>query len=912
MERARAYIEKIHNCSTQVVVDGNWYNFKLNDGNPFQPVIGVYPLSENHFYPRGANYYYFPKKVWNAKSLYVKEIVDKKKITSGPLILTSNPKMNKLTLTSYQVPSLDADLPEVFDHILDGDCKDYLLKRTRYWKRSANDKNYTIEGYVYFNSIFPDKTDNHPNTNTNTNTSTKPTKSKKVISIDIFTELIGCYSSQYIFIDQLLYMLDSLFLDKSDKSYIDSESPVHWRVDNKEDRLFKVFRRIANDQIKLCKTPKKSAVQNFKDGFTKIFNMHGCMSDAWHPLHEGSLREMIHMPLSGSSGSCIDARYYQPDSFGFVCFIYTKEGQDVGLVRYLAKDCKISESEQDNIIKNIHNQLSLKPLFESGLKQGVESGDDNTIFVPVMIDGTIRGYVNTCDTNHSSIHWTQYCQETGFGKIFHISPNGGILYRNVHDKNGLERKVTIQQQVHQPLIWEQDIWMLDGESYLSTMGSSLPLPQHNSAVRPTFTCCQRKSAATISPNEKVYYSLELINPESPRISTQTETEMQIKDGQNVPIAIMPFYGYNTEDSLVVSEEALLRGDFDSLVTEIHTLRAQTGQSITIPLDIQVGSDVCFGQLIGLICGTSQRHIVGGSSDEIIESITHQSTHVGKIHEIKMDGNREVQVIVKTNTPLSVGDKLASRYGQKGIISKIIPLSEMPYTATGVRPSLIINPHAFPTRMTLGQFIESILIHKHKIGKNHSLQIVNFDKSYMMDSADSAANDCMTTLYNPKTFEPYTEKVFVGIVYYMVLKRKVSWSVKARGRSGKRHPLTGQAVHSRKNNGGTRIGEMEVAQLLAQNADILVKELFNGGDGVEATYCHRCKRWDNVDIVFEEEESIRLRPFCNQVQTNSTKSDNSLTSSENVSCGPYTRHKTTRAFLLLWEEAMAAGIQMDIE
>ena len=96
---------------------------------------------------------------------------------------------------------------------------------------------------------------------------------------------------------------------------------------------------------------------------------------------------------------------------------------------------------------------------------------------------------------------------------------------------------------------------------------------------------------------------------------------------------------------------------------------------------------------------------------------------------------------------------------------------------------------------------------------------------------------MFQMYDPATFQqPYSQKVFCSIVYYMVLRHKVSYKVKARGRSGRRHPLTGQAIHARKKNGGIRVGEMEVVQLLAQGADEVVHELFDNADRIEATYC----------------------------------------------------------------------------
>lgn len=979
MQDAKNYLEKTHKCPVKVFDTGDWHVFKLDDNNPFHPVVGFFPNKGKIFYPRGANNYYFGKRIWTQKTLYLKKSGNNKKVVSGHLVVTANPSSNTLKLTTYRVRGLEVNLEHLFEHIKNYSAeRKYLLGRLDSWLCSKpRSRIHSVEGYTYVKKLSsllssPAPTDQKKRSASETDDPAPDSEPKNPTDPtdpigpmgELFNTLVSLCGNRRILIDQLLLIIDTIFLDKTDKSFVDSESPTYWRVDDKESKLLAAFKAIVDDgqvspgeqksrkaynahnPTKEPDTPsptkpseaskKKRAqktqvqtIQTFKDRFAQVFNQYATMSDAWHPLHEASLQEMIHMPSTGSKGANIDTRYYQPDSLGFICFVYTKEGQDVGLVRFMAQGCHVSRAEPDTEIKAIIAKLATEPAPEAP----DDPGDQD--YLPVLLDGIIVGYLsNTSDPATSdtiaeprvggvpTLHWTQYIQHTSFGMVINISPNGGILYREVLDSGGNQRLITIQQQVHQPLIWDKDIFLPKPESFMSTMASSLPLIQHSSAVRFIFPCSQRKSAACGMASTKVYYSLSLTNPEVPRIQTPTEKRLEIKDGQNVVVGIMPFYGKNTEDSIVVSKEAVERGDFHTKIVDTHTLRPKAGQLLTIPHEIQVGAQVEFGQLLGLVCGkppTLSRRTTELKSteavqddapleDDVLDTITHQSTHVGQVIDIRQDRN-QVQIVVETLCPLMVGDKLASRYGQKGVVSEMVPLMEMPYTADGVRPSILINPHAFPTRMTLGQMIESILVDKHEIGKDQSLEIKAFSDLTQDLSGDSAnaAHDCMRVLYNPKTFQPYPEKVFLGIVYYHTLKHKVDRKIKARGRFGKRHQLTGQPLGSRKLNGGIRIGEMEMGILKAQRADSVLQEFYDIGDGIDARYCHTCARWDYGDLVFVEDDALPVRAFCGSSATNADGG-----SEQKTMCGPHTHHRVNRASLQLWEEAMAAGIQLRME
>ena len=892
MDDAKRYLEVTHQCSVNVTDEGDWCVFRLDDTNPRNPVVGIYPKKDNIFYPRGANNYYFSKKIRTQKTLYFKKKSDNsRKVISGHLVVASNPKLTTLKVSSYNAKGLEVNLEHLFEHIKTHSAeRTYLMNRLNGWLYDEpRDRVHSIEGCVYVRKVLgilsgavmtgAQNQDQDLDQNQDQDLDHVHIQRPPDPAGEAYTTLVALFGTARILMDHLLLAIDTICVDKLDKSFMDADSPTYWRVDDKEAKLLDAFKAVVDEgQLNTKKKRSPNTVQAFKDRFTKVFNQHATMSDAWHPLHESSLQELIYMPSISSKGGSIDSRYYQPYSLGFICFVYTKEGQDVGLVRYMAQGCRVSKADPDTNIQAIIAKLVKEPDLAT------------TTHLPVLIDGLIVGYIaiGPTPTPTPTLHWTQYTQETSFGTVINLSPNGGILYREVVDSEGNSRRRTIQQQVHQPLVWDKDIFLPSPESFMSTMAASLPLIQHSSAVRGTFACSQRKSASSGDASEKVFYSFTLTNPEAPRIRTATEKRLGVEDGQNVVVGIMPFYGKNTEDAIVVSKEAVTRGDFHTKVIDTHTLCAKVDQHLAIPLEIQVGSHVVFGQLLGSVTGRSPVLNQPDEEEEVLEMITHQSTHTGKIIDIRQV-RTQIQIVVETVCPLMVGDKLASRYGQKGVVSELVPLMDMPYTADGVRPSILINPHAFPTRMTLGQMIESILVDTHAIGKGRSLEITAF-QSHDLDPA----HDCMRVVYNPKTFRPYPEKVFVGIVYYHTLKHKVDRKVKARGRFGKRHQLTGQPVGSRKLNGGLRIGEMENGILMAQGADLVLKEFYDIGDGIDAIYCHTCGRWDYGGLRFDEHDGLPIREFC---------------AMGGATCGPYTHHRVNRASLQLCEEMAAAGIQM---
>jgi DNA-directed RNA polymerase beta subunit len=185
-------------------------------------------------------------------------------------------------------------------------------------------------------------------------------------------------------------------------------------------------------------------------------------------------------------------------------------------------------------------------------------------------------------------------------------------------------------------------------------------------------------------------------------------------------------------------------------------------------------------------------------------------------------------IVEDRTPI-VGDKMSSRHSQKGTIGQIMDESDMPFTAGGIRPDLIFNPHGIPTRMTVGQFLEAA---SNKLGVNLGsfVDATPFTVENRIPDLKKALLDAgfepygHEVLYNGMTGEQMDADIFMGPIFYQRLKQMVEDKISYRD-TGPRSMRTHQPTGGRANDGGMRIGEMERDSLLAHGMSRFIRESF---------------------------------------------------------------------------------------
>src|SRR3989344_3047924 len=333
-------------------------------------------------------------------------------------------------------------------------------------------------------------------------------------------------------------------------------------------------------------------------------------------------------------------------------------------------------------------------------------------------------------------------------------------------------------------------------------------------------------------------------------------------GQNVVIAIMSYKGYNMEDSIVVNKGSVQRGFARSTfyrpyVTEEMRYSGGLVDEVGIPeKDIKGYKSEKDYRLLeedGIVYTGAKLN-----KEEVIVGKTSPPRFLGELEEFSVaastrreasttikygeegivdttviteneDGNKMIQVKIRDNRIAEIGDKFASRHGQKGVIGMIVPHEDMPFTSSGITPDIIFSPHGIPSRMTISHLLEILA---GKVGALKGMQIdsTTFDiypeEKLRQELKSFGFNDNGTEMmYNGATGEMYEARIFIGNMYYLKLEHMVANKLHARA-YGRIQLLTRQPVEGRGKGGGLRLGEMEKDCFVAHGASLLLKEIFD--------------------------------------------------------------------------------------
>ena len=369
----------------------------------------------------------------------------------------------------------------------------------------------------------------------------------------------------------------------------------------------------------------------------------------------------------------------------------------------------------------------------------------------------------------------------------------------------------------------------------------------------------------------------LIYSQVPLINTVVGEEVDMDShpqGQNITIAIMSFHGYNMEDGIVFNKASLERGFgrsvfFRSYATEEKKYWGIEKDEIKIPdkavngyrteeayanlgpdgivnreTSVESG-DVLIGKVSPLrFFGPVESFMVETENRrETSETIRHGEEGVidNVIITETISGNKLVKINVRSDRIPELGDKFASRHGQKGVIGLIVPEEDMPFTADGITPDIIINPHAIPSRMTLGQLLEIIAAKASSLsGKDINCSVFNEvseDTIRDMLSKLGFRDDGKEAMYDGTTGRTLEARILIGPCYYQKLHHMVANKIQSRAR-GPVTLLTKQPTAGRAKQGGLRLGEMEKDCLIAHGAALLLKERFSS-DKYKIPICDKC-------------------------------------------------------------------------
>ncbi len=366
-------------------------------------------------------------------------------------------------------------------------------------------------------------------------------------------------------------------------------------------------------------------------------------------------------------------------------------------------------------------------------------------------------------------------------------------------------------------------------------------------------------------------------PQQPLVQTHAHKVVNYAghpNGMNVVIAIGCYEGYNMEDAVVVNQSSLQRGLLWSYLYrtyEAEQKRYLGGQEDIVGIpeagvrgyagedaykhlpedgiinpEEKVGSeDVLIGRVSPLrFLGTMDQFITG------VENIRETSVRLrygdtGTVDRVFLsettDGTKLVKVVIRDSKVPEIGDKLASRHGQKGIIGLIVPEEDMPFTEDGIVPDIIFNPHGIPSRMTMGQLLEIIagkvaalsgkIIYSPIFSPTPEAEIRSLLAKY------GFRDDGRETMYDGRTGKKFESQVFIGNCFYQKLDHLVSNKIHARSR-GPVTLLTKQPTEGRSKEGGLRLGEMEKDCLIAHGAALVLKERFDSDKSV-VPICDEC-------------------------------------------------------------------------
>jgi DNA-directed RNA polymerase I subunit RPA2 len=447
---------------------------------------------------------------------------------------------------------------------------------------------------------------------------------------------------------------------------------------------------------------------------------------------------------------------------------------------------------------------------------------------------------------------------------------------------------------------------------LSLLASLTPFCDFNQSPRNMYQCQMGKQtmgtpfhAFPHRIDNKVY---RIQNPQTPLVQNQNYEHFNMNEyplGCNAVVAVISYTGYDMEDAMIISKGSYERGwghgsvykhmkvnlvddkardapkfRFSNLTTDPKTgeerLVAPSLDRDGLP---RIGMRLAYGDPVYVVLNETT------GRSRVVKHKDHEPCIVDSVRVLVDKHEKEPQRIGITflyNRNPVIGDKFSSRHGQKGVLSVLWPQENMPFSETGMVPDVIINPHAFPSRMTIGMLVESLAGKSGSLfGNKNDGTPFRFNEKHR--AVEYFGQQLVRAGYNYAGTEPLYSgtsglelkaEIYIGVVYYQRLRHMVSDKSQVRA-TGPVNAITRQPIKGRKVHGGIRFGEMERDSLLAHGVTFLLHDrLMNCSDYSTASVCTTCgsllspylQHSQQVTTASADSTSRTMCRVCNKANT----------------------------------------------
>lgn len=577
-------------------------------------------------------------------------------------------------------------------------------------------------------------------------------------------------------------------------------------------------------------------------------------------------------------------RYLHGSHWGRYCPAETPEGMNVGLETQLSVQAYVSLDTDPKVISEVISQYLLSKCM-ANVNKGV------SVFINGIYEGNTLKADEVVKTVRKGRRSGQFSKDMSVSlkNQIHISTTAGRICRPLLIcNNGLEyikkdgKNMSWYEMLTSGVIeyldceeedtclvafkWtdvkhhshcEIDCTMINGVN-----AACIPYSDRNPAPRNTYQSAMGKQAQGVA---QLNYGLRYDTTsnimqyiQKPLVTTKLANLHNINpSGFNAIVCVCPFMGYGQEDSIIVNQYALDRGmaRSDHYKTIKESLNSKEKTVFKKPEKKKKFAKYNKLDVDGLtVPGTEIKKrdaIIGKVKDD--EDISVLSELNGRSDSVLMyqerDGSKGVKTRVRTTQIPTIGDKFSSRHGQKGTIGLTVRGEDLPFTMSGMTPDIIVNPHAFPSRMTVGHWLEMLTGKVSAISGNiadaspfNGVTVKDISSELKSYGFESMGNE---TLIDGITGEMHQVQMFMGCIFYQRLKHMVDYKIHARGR-GRRNALTGQPNDGRSNGGGLRVGEMEKDSMNSHGVPYLLNErMLISSDAHEISVCPTCHNQFNI-------------------------------------------------------------------